>query len=69
MLDRLITLARADDSVALVAIAQEANTAMIRAMRRAGAQAEQVEPDLTYLTVPLDARSGTPGPRPDDVVR
>ncbi|MFC3452694.1 GNAT family N-acetyltransferase [Amycolatopsis speibonae] len=67
LLCRLITLARIDGCVALVAIAQEANTAMIRAMWRAGAQTDHVEPDLTHLTVYLNARSGVPGPRPGDI--
>ncbi len=67
LLDRLITLARTEDSAAIVAIAQETNTAMIRAMRRSGAQADHVGPDLAYLTLHLDPRSGAPGPRSDGV--
>ncbi|UMP00096.1 GNAT family N-acetyltransferase [Amycolatopsis sp. EV170708-02-1] len=68
LLDRLVTLARSEDTAAVVAIVQEANTAMIRAMRRASAEADQIGTDLAYLTLQL-ARSRVLESRSDDAGR
>ena len=61
LLERLVTLARADGSAAVIAIAHETNTPMIRAMRRVGAQVDHVAPDLAYLSLHLHDRAAIAG--------